>query len=101
MSPRPTNADGNNKRSPKLASSGSTYLAVAMLPSRTTSQRLPAWRNNSWASRSRGRRRKGLRVSEFSAKIQAADEGEQFSDGKSVVAQAARQYKARIFAHDH
>ena len=37
MSPRPTKAEGKRRRAPNTPSSGSTYLPVATLPSRTTS----------------------------------------------------------------
>src|SRR5688500_16262121 len=37
MSPRPTNSCGNSSRSPKTSSRTSTYLPVAILPSRMTS----------------------------------------------------------------
>ena len=56
MSPRPTKAGGNIRRSPKIGSSTSTYLPDAMLPSSTTSQSGPTAARSARAPRSSGRR---------------------------------------------
>src|SRR5205085_1610040 len=63
MSPRPTNEGGNNSRSPKISTSTSAYLPVAMLPSSTASPRLPSRRESASASRTSASRYRASRRS--------------------------------------
>src|SRR5688572_1936316 len=56
MSPRPTNAGGNTRRSPKIGCRTSTYFPDAMLPSRTTSHSGPTASRSALAPCSSGPR---------------------------------------------
>jgi hypothetical protein len=56
ISPRPTNSLGNKRSTPKHSSSGSTYLALAILPRSTTLQPLGSARASARALRQRGSR---------------------------------------------